>query len=262
MKKRRWLALLPLLILLIGCTAAPATSAPAPEAAPVETESAPAENDLIEGVVVPAQQSTLSFLVSGNVETLNVAEGDLVKTGDALITLVTPELDSVVLASEAALDAAVADLQYWLLPRKYKPPERRWLAEDRVEAAKATVQIAQAMQAQQTLLAPYAATVVELNIADGEVVNPYQAVMQLADLENLLIETTDLSERDVVNVQVGQKVLVYIEALDLETEGTVTHIATLPEPLTNDVIYTTTIQLDENLAGLRWGMSVTINFDL
>ncbi len=261
MKKRRWLALVPLLILLVGCTAAPATPAPAPEAAPAEAESAPAENALIEGVVVPAQQSILSFLVPGNVEALNVAEGDLVKTGDALVTLATPELDSIVLASEAALNAAIADLQYWLVPRKHKPPERRWLAEDRVEAAKAAIQTSQAMQAQQTLLAPYTATVVELNIADGEVVNPYQAVMQLADLENLLIETTDLSERDVVNVQVGQTVLVYIEALNLETEGKVTHIATLPEPSTNDVIYTATIQLDESPEGLRWGMSVTIDFE-
>ncbi len=259
MKKRRWLALLPLFLLLVGCGAT-ATPSPAPEATPAEVESVPAANQLTEGVVVPAQQSTLSFLVSGNVAKLNVAEGDLVQAGETLITLSTPNLDSGVLVSEAALNAAVADLQYWLLPRKYKPPERRWLAEDRVEAAKAAVQTALATQAQQSLLAPYPATVIKINIAEGEVINAYQPVFLLADLENLQIETLDLSERDVVNVQVGQSVLVYIEALDLETEGTVSKLAVLPENTSNDVIYTATITLNEIPAGLRWGMSVTIDF--
>ena len=199
-------------------------------------------------------------MVSGNVAELNVAEGDLVQAGDTLITLATPNLDSGVLVTEFALDAAVADLQYWLLPRKYKPPERRWLAEDRVEAAKAAVQTALATQAQQSLLAPYPATVIEIGAAQSEVVNAYQPVLLLADLENLQVETLDLSERDVVNVQVGQTVLIYIEALDLETEGTVSKIATLPENTGSDVIYTATITLNKTPANLRWGMSVTIDF--
>ncbi|MBT3336878.1 MAG: HlyD family efflux transporter periplasmic adaptor subunit [Anaerolineae bacterium] len=265
MKKRSWQGLLPLLLLIVGCTGCtgtPATTpAPASEAAPVQAESSPTDTGSIEGVVVPAQQSTLSFLVGGSVSALNIAEGDLVQAGDALITLSTPELDSVVSMTESSLDAAVADLQYWLLPRKYKPPERRWLAEDRVEAAKATVETARAMQAQQTLLAPYAATVINTYFASGEVVNPLQVVILLADLENLKIETSDLSERDVVNVKIGQRALVYIEAFDLEVGGKVTAIATLADTSTNDVLYTATIELNETPANLRWGMSVTIDFE-
>ena len=263
MKKGSWLGILPLLLLLVACGTTPATRPEtAPEVAPAEVEISPATNELTEGVVVPARESSMSFLVAGTVNELNIAEGDLVQAGDTLITLATPELDSIVLANEAALDAAVADLQYWLVARKHKPPERRWLAEDRVEAAKAAIETARTMQAQQNLLAPYTATVIEINSATAQVVNPYQQVLLLADLDNLKIETTDLSERDLVNVQVGQPVLVYIEALDLEAEGILCSIATMPEEITNDVIYTATIELNETPADLRWGMSVKLDFEI
>ena len=262
MKKRSWLGLLPFLLLIFGCTATPtATPETAPEVVSAEAESSPTASSLIEGVVVPARESILSFLVAGKVAELNVEKGDLVQAGDTLITLSTPELDSTVLATEASLDAAMADLQYWRIHRGRKPPERKWLAEDRVEAAKATVETARATQAQQSLLAPYAATVIEVDVATGEVISPYERVFLLADLENLKIETTDLSERDVENVQIGNSVLVYIEALDLEVEGKVSAIATLADTSTNDILYTTTIELNETPANLRWGMSVTIDFE-
>lgn len=259
MKKRNWPGLLLLLMLLVGCSATPAaTSEPAPAAAVVEVGNTSA--NAIEGLVVPSQQSTLSFLVSGPVAEISVSEGDHVEAGDPLLTLTSVDLDSQVSNAEAALRAAVADLQYWLIARKNKPPERRWLAEDRVDAANAAVETALASQKQKTLLAPYAATVIEVKVAPGEVVNAQQAVILLANLKDLQIETTDLSERDVVNIKVGQPARVYIEALDAEIIGTVTNIATLASDYNGDVVYTATIQLDEIPAALRWGMSVEIDF--
>jgi len=259
MKTRSWLGLLPILLLVISCSTTPATTAESSTEAmpPLAVE----ENTSIEGVVVPAQQSTMSFLVAGNVAEVSVAKGDLVQAGDSLITLATPELDSAVLASEASLRAAEADLVYWMVTRKHKPPERRWLAEDRVDAAKAAVETALASQKQKTLLASYQATVVEINASKGEVISAYQDVILLADLSNLKIETTDLNERDVVNLSVGQRAFVFVEALDAEFEGKVTAISPLPNDESIDVVYTATIELDEIPAPLRWGMSVTINFE-
>lgn len=262
MKKRNWLGIAPLLLLIVACTATPAsTPESAPEIAPAETENTAATSELTEGVVVPAQKSSLSFLVAGTVAELNVTDGDLVEEGQSLLRLSTPELDSQLRVAEAALDVAEADLLYWRIHRGRKPPERKWLAEDRVEAAKTAVETARATQAQQSLLAPYAATVIEVDVAKGEVISPYERVFLLADLENLKIETTDLSERDIENIQVGQSVRVYIEALGLEVQGKVSTIATLADTSTNDILYTTTIELNETPANLRWGMSVTIDFD-
>ena len=259
MKKRSWLGLLPLLFLIVSCTSAPAV--PEPVAALPASQAQPAAATLVEAEVVPAAASTLAFLVPGSVAEVLVAEGDFVQAGTPLLALFTPELDGAVAQREASLQAAVADLQYWLVPRKHKPPERRWLAEDRVTAAEASLEVARLSQSQNTLLAPYDATVIDLFVAKNETVNAYQAVVHLADLQNLQLETSDLSERVVVNVQIGQAVLVYIEALNTEISGKVAAISTLAGDSGGDVVYTVTIQLDEIPAALRWGMSATVDFE-
>ena len=260
MKNQSWMGLLPLLLLIVSCNSAPT---PATESAP-EIPSADAEiaeSDLTEGIVVPGQQSTLSFLIAGSIAEVFVAEGDLVQAGESLIEIDAPELDSAVLAAEASLRIAELELVYWTWAHKNKPPERRWLAENRIVAAEKAVETALVSRKQKTLLAPFNATVVDISVMVGEVVSPHQGVILLADLENLKIETTDLNERDVVNISVGDTALVYIEALELEIEGLVVAISPIPTDNSSDVVYTTTIILKEYPASLRWGMSTKIDFD-
>jgi HlyD family secretion protein len=72
------------------------------------------------------------------------------------------------------------------------------------------------------------------------------------------IKTTDLSERDVPAVQIGQTAKVYIEALDITVTGTVTKISPVSETVGGDVVYPVTIELDEQPAGLLWGMSAEV----
>lgn len=260
MKTRSWIGLLPLVMLIVSCGAA---SAPAVETVPKapSPESNDSGTDLTEGIVVPAQQATLSFLIPGSIAEISVAEGDLVQADESLLEIHAPDLDSAVLAAEASLQIAEADLVYWTYAHKNKPPERRWLAEDRIEAAKASVETALVSRNQKTLLAPFNATVIDLSVMAGEVVGPHQGVILLADLEDLKIETTDLNERDVVHINVGDPVLVYVEALELEIEGVVVAISPIPTDNSIDVVYTTTIKLKENPASLRWGMSTTIDFN-
>jgi hypothetical protein len=83
----------------------------------------------------------------------------------------------------------------------------------------------------------------------------------LADLANLRVETTDLSERDVPRVAPGQAVSVTIKALNQDVNGKVLSIAPLADTLGGDVVYKTTIELDELPPGLRAGMSVDVRFD-
>jgi HlyD family secretion protein len=85
-----------------------------------------------------------------------------------------------------------------------------------------------------------------------------QVVITLADLANMRIETTDLSERDVPSVQMGQTANVYIEALDITVTGRVTKISPISETVGGDVVYPVTIELDEQPEGLLWGMSAEV----
>ena len=83
-------------------------------------------------------------------------------------------------------------------------------------------------------------------------------VLTLADLTHLQVETTDLSERDVAGVQVGQEATVFVDALNVDVPGRVAQISPLASTVGGDVVYTVVIALDEQPEGLRLGMSVEV----
>ena len=83
----------------------------------------------------------------------------------------------------------------------------------------------------------------------------------MADLSDLRAENTDLSERDVVQVKVGQDASVYIEALNMDIPGSVARISPQANVIGGDVVYTVLIELDEQPDGLRWGMTVEVTIE-
>jgi multidrug resistance efflux pump len=127
-------------------------------------------------------------------------------------------------------------------------------AQDQAEAARSNLVNLQ-------LKAPIAGTVTQVNTHSGEWVIPGQPVLSLADLDHLRIETTDLSERDVPKIEIGQPVTILVEALDQNVAGHVIQIAPLADTLGGDVVYKTTIDLDKPTPGLRAGMSVEVQFE-
>jgi HlyD family secretion protein len=130
------------------------------------------------------------------------------------------------------------------------------VVEAQVQQAKAALEATQVALDQTTLRTPFAGTVAVLEVSVGETVLPGQTVLTLADLSHLQVETTDLSERDVDNVAVGQQATVYVEALGLEIAGRVVRIANQASKIGGDVVYTVIVELDEQPPDLRWGMSV------
>ena len=131
-------------------------------------------------------------------------------------------------------------------------------AEAMVSQAEAALQFARAQLDQATLCAPSAGTVAALEIGRGEAVMPGQVALTLVDLGHLRVETTDLSELDVARVAVGQQVSVYVEPLNVTVGGQVVRIASQAEMIGGDVVYAVVVELEEQPAGLRWGMSVEV----
>jgi len=87
-------------------------------------------------------------------------------------------------------------------------------------------------------------------------------VMRLVDFSQMFVETDDLTELEVVNVEVGQKVRVRADALrDVELTGTVVEISNIFEEKRGDITYTVKIQLDTPEPRLRWGMTVEVTFE-
>ena len=131
-------------------------------------------------------------------------------------------------------------------------------ARAQVAQAEAAVQVARAALDQAELRAPFAGTISDVAISPGETVVPGQTVLTLTDLSRLRVETTDLSERDVAQVVLGQKALVYVEALGREIEGQVVGISPQATTVGGDVVYTVYVTLDEQPPDLRWGMSTEV----
>jgi HlyD family secretion protein len=111
---------------------------------------------------------------------------------------------------------------------------------------------------QATLTAPIDGTIASVDISSAETVVPGQIVILLGDLAHFQIETTDLSERDVPAVQVGQQASVFIEALNADFGGKVVDIARQSTTVGGDVVFKVTIGLDEQPQGLYWGMSADV----
>ncbi|MCC6260968.1 MAG: HlyD family efflux transporter periplasmic adaptor subunit [Anaerolineales bacterium] len=234
----------------------------APTTVPVSTNIAHAGNNVSASArVVPSQTAEIAFAISGQVKDVYVKEGEVVEAGQTLLALNAPDLELAVKAAELAVQSAELEYQYWI-PRKDRPPERRAQAEAQLNAVKAQLETAQARLAQSVLLAPFDATVMSIQVQSGELAQAGQVVITLGATQSMQIKTTDLSERDAVNVRVGQSVNIYLEALGKNIAGKVSEIAPLATTVGGDVVYPVMIELNEQVAGLLWGMTAEVQIQI
>jgi multidrug resistance efflux pump len=161
--------------------------------------------------------------------------------------------------AEARLQTAERDYE---LKKSGPDPEDVALAEARIDNAQAQLTAAEAALDDLLLLAPIPGTVTELSVKLGEWIAPGQPLLQLADLSELHIETTDLNEIDVARVNIGDTALVTFDALpDAVLNGKVTRIA--PKASAGaGVNYTVWIELDEIPDALRWGMTAFVDIEV
>jgi HlyD family secretion protein len=128
------------------------------------------------------------------------------------------------------------------------------------QEAQLNLQIAQASLDKMTLRAPLTGTIGQVYIREKQVITPGMPILTIADLSTLHVETTDLNENDVVDVNVGDKVTVTFEALPgVEVPGTVTEIGVKAEEGVG-VNYTVKVKLSRMPDKIRWGMTAYINF--
>jgi len=158
---------------------------------------------------------------------------------------------------EAEVKLAKAEKRYALLENGPDPDDVA-LAEARLKNAQAQLSVAQEALQGAKLIAPFSGTLVSLDIYPGQTVLAGEKIITLADLSELRVETTDLSERDISQVKVGDEAIVYIEALNLEVPGEVVRVSPQANIIGGDVVYTVVVELSEQPVGLRWGMSVEV----
>src|SRR5215213_6177724 len=191
------------------------------------TQSSDADSVSASAVIVPIHDARLSFSAVGRVTTVNVKVGDNVSTDDVLVQLDTTILEAKVREAEAGVLAADAQIRY--LNRLATDPLHYESAQADLVRAQALLDSAKAtLLTQATLTAPFAGTIVSIDIAPAETVVPGQVV---------------------------------IEALSDEFTGKVKDVDRVSSTLGGDVVYKVTIELDQQPQGLLWGMSADVQIE-
>jgi multidrug resistance efflux pump len=171
------------------------------------------------------------------------------------------EIDAAL--AQAKLDAAKAAVQEaeWylaVLKGVQAPAEATGTQLTQLEIARNTLATIKDRLDHSRLVSPIAGTVIDVNAIVGESVSPGQIIFSISNVTRLHVETSDLNERDVAKVKVGQAVQVAVKALNVTVPGHVVRISPVANILGGDVVYKTVIDLDETPAELLSGMSVDV----
>ncbi len=192
------------------------------------------------GVVVPDRTVTLAAKIVGRVVAVNVDEGDQVQMRDVLVDIGDAELRANLSAAEARL--RMEDLnrahQERLAERVRSLREQGTVsaenlddanfkvaaAEQAVASARAEVARARAMLDETKIRAPFDGVIIRKDIETGDVTAPGEPLLVLED-HAVLRFRTNVKEQDIPRIEMGQAIIVIIDALgDLELDATITKI--------------------------------------
>jgi multidrug efflux pump subunit AcrA (membrane-fusion protein) len=140
----------------------------------------------------------------------------------------------------------------------------RAVAQGELNSAQAALDLANAQAPDYVLVAPFDGTIAAKSIDLGQVVQAGAPAFDLGDLSQLQVETTDLSEVDVTQVAVGQRVNVTFDGLPGKTfTGKVVSVAPEANDHRGDQVYKVTIDLPDAVnGGPRWGMTANVSIQV
>jgi len=160
--------------------------------------------------------------------------------------------------NDAALKKAVADKLQLTHDRMAESGVDR----DELAVLEARLNAAEAGVAAFAITAPFDGMVADLNAKVGNSIKAREIVVTVADFSGWLIETTDLTEIDVVNLAEDQAVSVKLDAIpDVELQGTILSIGQAFSENQGDVVYEVTILLKDTHPAMRWGMTAEVKFE-
>ncbi len=132
---------------------------------------------------------------------------------------------------------------------------------DQLSLAKANLDAAKDALSNYLITAPFDGIVADVNVKVGDQVGTETRAVSIANFNSWIVETTDITELEVVNLSVGQNASLVPDALpDLTLNGTVTEISQAYVQQGGDILYTVRIALKEGDPRLKWGMTLEVTF--
>jgi HlyD family secretion protein len=208
-----------------------------------------------EASVISAQANLERTTSAALSEQLAQARSQLAQARASLARLRGAQRDNQIAIAQAGVDAAQANLARIAAPPQ---PSELTALEAQVEGARAERDAAKIELEQAELKAPFAGLIAALDLRVGETITPNTAVAQLADTASWRIETTDLTELNVSQVEVGDRVQLTFDALPkVELSGRVLQVKEFGENHQGDIVYRATVVPDKVDTRLRWNMTAS-----
>lgn len=210
----------------------------------------------VTGEIKAPQEVDLSFKYSGRIESLLVSVGDRVEKGQKIAII-----DKGVLLEQLTQAQREMDTQKRTLTDMKKRDDTYNSAQkdaqrERIKKAEAAVAEIENKIGDTVLYAPLAGIVIRKSVEAGEMVAANAAVITLATEGDLEIKA-DISESDIINVFVGQKASVSLDALPASEKlsAEVMEIEPAATVIQDVVYYKTRLKLASQDERLKIGMS-------
>ncbi|MCX6059863.1 MAG: efflux RND transporter periplasmic adaptor subunit [Chloroflexi bacterium] len=132
---------------------------------------------------------------------------------------------------------------------------------DQLTLAKANLEAAKDALSNYVLTAPFDGVVADVNVKLGDQVGIETRAISIANFNSWVVETTDITELEVVKLSIGQKVTLVPDALpDVTLNGIVTDISQAYVQQGGDILYMVRISLTDSDPRLKWGMTLETTF--
>ena len=174
----------------------------------------------------------------------------------------TRERDTVRAALDAAIAAEAEAKHQWELSADGVNQNDLTFAQARLDNAQAQVTAAEDALSNYAITAPFDGVVADVAVSVGEQVGAESRAVSVVDTSSWIVETSDITELEVVDIEVGQAVAITADALpDVDMNGVVTSVSQSSYTQSGDVLYTVYIAVEDVDERIRWGMTVEVIFE-
>lgn len=188
--------------------------------------------------------------VTGEIDTLNIKEGDSVKEGEVIFTLTQDSVDKQLQTYSKAVDTAQISVE--------NASDSTETAKETLEDAEASLEDIVASKTDYSITAPSSGRIISKNILVGDTISSENSTI-VCSIYNLSAVTFCIyvDELDIGEVEIGDAVNVTADALgDTKITGKVINYSLLSKSSSGVTQYPVTVQIDD-VGDLLPGMNVT-----
>lgn len=212
------------------------------------------------GTVESSTSANVSFSIPGTIAALYAKEGDRVEQGKVLAKLQEGDYQNAVNIAQAQL--AEAEDAYARLQKLHDAnalPDIKWVEiEQKVKQAQNAAEVSRRTLSETTVTAPMSGVITKRFAEPGQNVAPIQPLYEITAINDLTINIS-VPENEVNNFKVGQSAdIVFENASNLHTHGTVSEKAVIADPLTRT--YKIKIKISSENGKILPGMVGTVKF--